>query len=77
MTKKPLAIAATIFLLGAFLFSCTTGDWDGKKEPPCPNEIIDEESVIRALRTIGKMEGIGDYTPKYGRFQIVNIERVE
>jgi len=43
MKKRLPAVAAAILLLGAILCSCTTGDWDGKYEPPCPNEIIDEE----------------------------------
>ena len=34
-------------------------------------EIVDREHVIEAMQTAGRFVGLGDYRPKFGRFEVV------
>jgi len=41
------------------------------------HDIVDEKTVLDWLETAGRVVGIGDWRPKYGRFVIEHVERVD
>lgn len=48
--------------------------WKMKGELSVATDVIDTESVCQALEKAGKLKGMGDYRPKYGRFKVTSFE---
>jgi len=40
-------------------------------------DIFDKEQVIATVKTAGRIIGLSDWRPKYGRFNVVNIEEIK
>ena len=40
-------------------------------------DIFDKEQVISTIQTAGRIIGLSDWRPKYGRFNVVNIEEIK
>lgn len=40
-----------------------------------PDVIEDADTVISALKTAGAYNGLGDYRPRYGRFEVVEVKK--
>jgi hypothetical protein len=52
-------------------------NWKSTFEIGYDPELIEGESIKKALEVAGREIGICDYRPKYGRFEIINLERVK
>jgi hypothetical protein len=51
-------------------------DWSLKFDVHYLTDMFDKEQVIHIIETAGRVIGLSDWRPKYGRFQLVDVESV-
>jgi hypothetical protein len=49
-------------------------EWNGEFEVHYNNELVNKSNVINAVTKCGRQVGIGDWRPRFGRFEVVEVK---